>query len=66
MQLQATSITEAATQIQTFRRYKPFHYGGKWFIAHLGNELHAFRSVQPIKARLAKLGLASTEIAVLN
>lgn len=66
MQLEATSLQDAANQIVYFRRYKPYQYSGKWFIAKLGDTFFAFRTKLTMNKNAVKLGLTSYEMVILE
>ena len=63
MKLEAKSVEEAVKQLNMFRAYKPYKYGGQWFIAQLDSEnVLAFRTLKAIANNLNKAGVPTTSI----
>ena len=63
MKLEAKSVEEAVKHLNTFRAYKPYKYGGQWFIAQLDSEtVLAFRTLKAIVNNLNKAGVPTTSI----
>jgi len=63
MKLEAKSLDEAVGQINTFKAYKPYQYGGQWFIAQVDPEtVLAFRTLKAVVNNLVKAGVATDKI----
>jgi hypothetical protein len=61
------TINEAAANLEQLRRYAPYRFGGKWFIAVLNGEAYAYRSKRDLLSKARKLlgDGASIEIAII-
>ncbi len=63
MKLEAKNVEEASRQINLFRTYKPYQYGGQWFIAQLDPEtVIAFRTLKAVVNNLTKANVATDKI----
>jgi len=63
MKLEAKTVEEAVKQLNTFRAYKPYQYGGVWFIAQLDeNTVLAFRTPKAVVNNLTKGGVSTDKI----
>lgn len=59
MQLEAKNLDEASAQINLFKSYKPFKYGGVWYIAQLNvDTVIAFRTIKAIVNNLTKASVS--------
>ena len=63
---EVTTLSEGAAYLYQMRRWKPFRFGGKWFLAKLGDEIHAFRSKAPILSQMKKRGLTVADTAIIS
>lgn len=62
MQLEAKDVNDAVKQIEFFKRYKPYKYSGKWFIAYICGDWFALRTRKGLHNRAIKAGLTSLEV----
>jgi hypothetical protein len=66
MQLDCKTLDEGCKQIAQFKRWQPFKYSGKWFLAEFNGEFFAYRTKQPLKNKAIKLGLESFNLVELE
>lgn len=59
-------IEEAIKSLNYVRQYKPYKYGGKWYLAKIGQWVWAFRTKQPLLKRAKAIGLETLEITELG
>jgi len=63
MRLEATSVDEALKQLKVFRAYKPYQYGGQWFVAQLDeNTVLMFRTLKAVTSNLNKANVPTDKI----
>jgi hypothetical protein len=65
MEYENTTLEEAAKTVLNLRRYAPYRFGGKWFLATIGTTTFVRRSVDALKKRAAKAGVSELTIATI-
>ena len=60
-----SSLEEATRQLLLLRKYKPFKYGGRWFVMYHCGEGFAFRSMKAIHNKAAKLGILDKGVEIV-
>lgn len=66
MKIGGDSLDEVINNLKAFRRYKPYQYSGKFYIAYLNDQGYAFRSVQSLKNKAGKLNIDTFDCVVLG
>ena len=61
-----SSLQQVIDSLLTLKRYKPFEYSGKYFVAYHAGFGYIYRSKQTLLNRMAKLGIESLEMAVVG
>jgi hypothetical protein len=61
-----TTIEEAATYVRNFKGWQPFKWSGKWFLVKANAGVYAYRSMQSVKNRLTKDGIATAEVVTVK
>lgn len=59
----AQTTQEAVNALLTLRRFAPYRFSGKWYVAVIDGQGVAYRSIADLRKRAAKAGLASFEMA---
>ena len=57
------TIQETVKDLRQIALYAPYKYGGKWFLAMIGEDCVVFRATKPIKTRAIKAGMQSIAIS---
>lgn len=67
MILKASTIIEAERQLKQIRAYRPYKYGGKWFMTvYNQSEVICFRTKQAIINRMKKKGIEEFTLYILK
>jgi len=56
MILHGDTIDEVAKNLANMKRWKPYQYGGKFFIVQVGGDFHGLRSKQAAQNKVKKCG----------
>lgn len=56
------SVEKAVQALGNFRRWSPYKYSGRWFLAKINEDVFAFRTRKPLLVRASKAGLKEIEI----
>jgi hypothetical protein len=62
MILEGNTIQEAIETLSKLRRWAPYRFGGKWFLAMIEGEVWAFRTKKPLLNRAIKAGMQSLDM----
>ena len=61
-----TDLDSTVKGLMHLRAYKPFQYGGKWFLAFIDGKGYAFRSMKPITKHAHDAGLSRIDVATID
>jgi hypothetical protein len=56
MIVEGSTVQEGVSTLLTLRRYAPYRFGGKWFVAIVKGECVALRSVAQLRKKAVKAG----------
>lgn len=62
MKLEGKTIEQAAQTLTTLRRYAPYRFGGKWFLAIINGQAIALRDKRGLANQAAKAGLQTCPV----
>lgn len=60
------TLEQGIKDLQHFRAYKPFQYGGTWFVGVINGETFAYRTKAALIKRAAEAGLTALDIAIVK
>jgi len=66
MKLSGTTLQEAAGFLKQLRRYKPFKYGGRWYIFKIADQSYAVREFTTMQDKMRGAGLTYVEYIPFN
>jgi len=66
MEYENESVEQVAANLLKLRACAPYRFGGKWFLATLGTTTYCRRSMASLKAKAAKLGILSFQVATIQ
>lgn len=61
-----SDLQECIKNFKWMKAYKPYEYGGKWFIAFLDGQGYAYRTIQSLKNKAGKIGIDSFDVCTIG
>lgn len=62
MKIHGSTALEAAENLLALRRYQPFRFAGKWFVAVIGDQAHAYAKKSSLLAAMKRNNLSTVEM----
>jgi hypothetical protein len=60
------TLEQAVTYVRQFKGWQPFKWSGKWFLVKANAGVYAYRSMQSVRTRLERDGIATADVVTVK